>query len=191
MVANPRRHEGHIVLLGAMGAGKSSVGRLIGDALGLQFVDNDELLSRRTGRSAAEIARVDGAVALHRHEAEAALAALADPRPTVVAVAASAIEDARVTAELSRARVVWLRARPETLRVRLPASGEHRPSDASLGTTLEARDLARSVVMETLADHVVDVDGLDPRQAAERVLGALSRQGGSGARRSAPGAPGN
>ena len=67
----------HVVLLGLMGAGKTSIGRIVAERLGLPLIDGDERLAEQTGgRTAAEIADEHGIDVLHDMEAEIALAAL-------------------------------------------------------------------------------------------------------------------
>src|SRR5262249_45956694 len=87
-----RREGRHVVLVGLMGSGKSTVGHALARRLGRPFVDNDEALEARSGRSARAIADADGADALHRLEAQALVDALARPEPAVVAMAASVVE---------------------------------------------------------------------------------------------------
>jgi len=77
----------HVVLLGLMGAGKTSIGRLVADRLGVELVDGDEELAARTGgRTAADIAADEGidAIALSNHggrqlDSAAAIADLVAP----------------------------------------------------------------------------------------------------------------
>ena len=52
-----------VVLTGFMGTGKSTVGRLLAERLGLEFVDTDELIVSRDGRAIAEIFREEGQAA--------------------------------------------------------------------------------------------------------------------------------
>ena len=57
-----------VVLVGFMGAGKSTVGRLIAERLGRSFVDSDDVITRRTGRSPREIFAADGEAVFRAHE---------------------------------------------------------------------------------------------------------------------------
>ena len=50
----------HIVLVGMMGAGKTTVGQLLAERLGRRMVDSDELIEARTGRTVREIYETDG-----------------------------------------------------------------------------------------------------------------------------------
>src|SRR3546814_12954624 len=83
----------HIVLLGLMGAGKSSVGRRVAKRLDRELIDGDVVLDERTGgMTAAEVADSEGIDALHDMEAQIALDALASPTPAVIGPAPSTIE---------------------------------------------------------------------------------------------------
>jgi shikimate kinase len=113
---------GHVVFVGAMGSGKTTIGRPVAAALDRPFVDNDEMLEERVGMSAADFAGRDSVDALHRVEAAVVLEALGAPVPSVIAAAASTIEHAEVRDALhSSAWVVWLRADRDVLADRLPS----------------------------------------------------------------------
>ena len=130
----------HIVVIGAMAAGKTTVGRGIAERLGLDFVDSDDQIRDLTGSSGAEIAEADGVGALHRLELEVFWAAMRSPDSLVIAAAASVIEDADVREALRRSRCVWLHAGDETRR-RRRASGSHRRDISEVeASRLERRD---------------------------------------------------
>src|SRR3546814_15096822 len=98
----------HIVLLGLMGAGKSSVGRRVAKRLGRDLVDGDVVLDERTGgMTAAEVADSEGIDALHDMEAQIALDALASTTPAVIGPAASTIEVDAVRQALAHPLVAW------------------------------------------------------------------------------------
>src|SRR5687768_12906808 len=118
-----------IVLIGMMGSGKTTVGRLLAERIGWRYVDNDDVVRELSGREPAAIAADDGEDALHAFEAKALLAALADGSRIVVGAAAWVVLDEVSREALARERgVVYLRARPETLRERI-GSGRGRRSD--------------------------------------------------------------
>jgi shikimate kinase len=173
-----------IVFLGLMGAGKSTVGRLVAARLAAPFVDNDDQVRVRTGRRAREVEVTDGLAALHEVEAAALRDALELPTPVVITAAASAVAS---NAELlaARAFTVWLRARPETLAARtlrdpsrpiLPA-GSDAGAARTARATLATQDRTRSALYERVADLVVDVDDRTPEDAADVVLTTLGVAG--------------
>jgi shikimate kinase len=164
------------VLVGSMGAGKTTVGRELARRVGATFVDNDESLLAHTGCTAAQIAAGDGTDTLHQAEAAGLLATLDATTAGVVAAAASVVEDDGVRARLAGdgVTVVWLRAHPSTLRRRALA-GTHRPfvhTDPAASTRL---DTARRPLYAEVADVVVDVDGRAPPKIVEEIVIGLPR----------------
>ena len=178
-----------VVLVGLMGAGKTSVATRLARALGRPVRDNDEDLQRRYGGSAAEQYEQHGAGVLHAREAAALLDALAQLPPPVIAAAASVVEDPTCQQALTGAFVVWLDAPPEVLAGRLAgdpapdvadgAEGDHRPQyHPDPYTVLAAQHRRRAEQFREVADLVVDVSDTTPDQAAETVLAALSGRPG-------------
>ena len=165
-------HHGadHVVLVGMMGSGKTHVGRQLADRLGLAFVDSDEQIERRHGRTVREIFETDGEPAFRRLEAEALAAAVGSPARSVIAAAGGVVLDARNRELLARAgTVVWLRARPEVLATRV-GDHDHRPllGDDALGV-LRRLDAERAPLYREVADAVLDVGELSPDDAVERI----------------------
>jgi shikimate kinase len=161
----------HLVLVGLMGSGKTTVGTAVAEHLGWPFVDSDEQVEARTGRTVREIFEADGEPAFRALEAEALAEALADERRTVVAAAGGVVLREENRALLRRCgTVVWLRGRPEMLAERA-ASGEHRPllRDDPLGVMREMA-LDRHDLYEEVADAVVDVDDRDPDAVTRAIL---------------------
>jgi shikimate kinase len=148
----------HVVLVGLMGAGKSTVGRALAARLGQPFVDNDDALQRRTGRSARDIAAADGVDALHAQEAATLLATLEATEPAVIAAAAAAVLDPAVAAALPAHYVVYLRAAPVALAVRVAADDNAiRPTgDRPPAEVLHDQFAQRDAVYTAQASLVVD-----------------------------------
>jgi shikimate kinase len=166
----------HVVLVGLMASGKSTVGRLLAQRLGRPFVDNDDALEARTGRTARAIADAEGADALHVLEAETLLAALDRPDPAVVSAAAAAVVEPGVETVLRHHDVVYLRAQPKVLAARIarePDDG-HRPfvladAEAVLNDQFAARDHR----YRDLATLLVDA-AEDPDAAVDEIVAAIS-----------------
>ncbi|MDQ3978450.1 MAG: shikimate kinase [Actinomycetota bacterium] len=167
-----------IVLVGMMGAGKTTVGRATANQLGWAFIDSDAQVEARTGRTVAQIWAAEGEDGFRRLEAEALDAALASTkeRPAVVAAAGGVVLDPRNRALLEQhPPVVWLRARLETLARRV-GEGTGRPLlAADPPAALERLMAVRYPLYEQVADSVVDVDELAPAEIVERVLEAAGR----------------
>ncbi|MGH8869421.1 MAG: shikimate kinase [Actinomycetes bacterium] len=165
-----------VLLVGMMGAGKSTVGRALSAATAWPYVDNDECVVAATGREAPDILDADGEPALRRAESAALMHALGIPPPVVAGVAGGVVLDAGDRARLAAGGfVVWLRARVETL-VRRVGSGSGRAwlrpdPEAALRRFSEAR---ASLYAEA-ATLVVDVDDASPEDIAAQIVDALSR----------------
>jgi shikimate kinase len=156
-----------VVMIGLMGSGKTTVGRLIGEALGLPLSDSDPYLKATYGGTAAQIADREGAETLHRYEAEHVLREL-DAEPKVIAAAASTVEDPRVREALGKAFVVWLDAPDNVLTERM-CSSDQRP-----GFGPAAMRARREPYFREVADVNYDVSVLSPEQVRDAVLKEMS-----------------
>ncbi|MEA2623303.1 MAG: hypothetical protein QOH61_2213 [Chloroflexota bacterium] len=178
------RERPRIFLVGMMGSGKTTVGRVLAEQLGVPYVDNDESLAERAGGGPGAVFEARGVDALHAAEAEALRAGLEASRETgaVIGVAASAVLDADLR-ELIRGSgsVAWLRARPETLLWRMTQShgtestgagaGSGRPQFApDMAAWLEEAARVRAPLFEQVAGVTVDVDELAPWRVAQTIL---------------------
>ncbi|MEX2626888.1 MAG: shikimate kinase [Ilumatobacteraceae bacterium] len=172
MTERPSGESGHIVLVGMMGAGKSTVGRIVAARLGRRLLDSDEVIEARTGRSVRDIFATDGEAAFRSLETEALREALADPEPAVIAAAGGVVlssENRRVLADAD-ARVVWLLADPEVLIERV-RSGMHRPLlDDDPEGTLRRMWAEREPLYHEVADAIVSVDNRSINDVVEAVL---------------------
>ena len=161
----------HVVLLGLMGSGKTSIGRRVAKRLGRPLLDGDEALQHRTGgRTAADVTNAEGTDALHALEIEVALELLTSPEPAVIGPAASVVESAAVRAALADHVVVWLRATAEH-HAGKAAEKAHRPLPADVDLVDHFREqlAVRGPLLLTVADLVVDVGDGDKDRHAETI----------------------
>lgn len=167
---------GHVVLVGMMGSGKSTVGELVAERLGLAFGDSDALVEARTGRTVAQIFAEDGEPAFRAEERVALAEMLARPEPWVIAAAGGTVLDADSRAALRQVGeqpdgvVVWLRAEPDVLVARA-RTGSHRPllDDDPEGTITRLVN-EREALYRDVAVVVVDVDRLQPGEIADEIV---------------------
>ncbi len=162
----------HLVLVGMMGTGKSTVGRALAQYLQRPLLDSDELVEATTGRSVREIWATDGEPAFRALETAALAGALANDEPSVIAAAGGVVISAenRELLSVSDAHVVWLVASVEVLVDRVQ-NGSHRPAlDSDPQTTLEQMSKQRSDWYQEVADAVVSVDHRSINDVAKAVL---------------------
>jgi shikimate kinase len=162
----------HLVLVGLMGAGKSTIGRALAARLGRPLFDSDEMIEARTGRTVREIFAVDGEDAFRTLETQVLAEALGNPRQSVIAAAGGVVlrPQNRAAIRESGARVVWLVADPKLLAERAK-SGGHRPLlDDDPQGTLQAMNEARAPLYREIADAIVSVDNRSVNDVVEAVL---------------------
>jgi shikimate kinase len=121
----PRKFD-RVLLIGMMGAGKTTVGRALSALIGWPYYDNDELLARAVGKDTRRVQEEDGVAALRRAESAALTAALSEGGPLIAGVAGGIVTDPLDLARLHAGGfVVWLRADLATLVQRV--GGTDRP----------------------------------------------------------------
>ena len=160
----------HIVILGAMGSGKSTVGSLLAATLGWALLDNDTELHHTTGSTARAIAMRDGIGKLRQVESEVLAAMLRCPTQAVVTAPASATSTLHDNA-LAGHTVLYLRCAEDVLAARARA-GNHRP----IVRLSDAEVMHRSNRARLLADIEVDTTSATPAQTVQLILRNIMRR---------------
>ncbi len=161
-----------IALIGMMGSGKSTIGRLLGQRTGWPYHDNDELLEGARGLSARELLAAGGEGMLRGAEADALNLALVQSAPCIVSAGAGTILGPDSRARLAAAAIViWLRADPLTLATRA-AGAEHRPwlEQDQAQTWMRDNVAARTPLYESVADLVLDTADRPPAEVVDDIL---------------------
>ena len=168
--------ERHLVLVGLMGVGKSTVGRALAEQLDRPFLDSDHMIEERTGRTVRTIWLEDGEPAFRALETEVLREALAASEPTVIA-AAGGVVLSEVNRELlndAEADVVWLLA-DEDLLVERVRSGGHRPLlDDDPAGTLARMTAERAPLYQEVADAIVSVERRSVNDVTKAVLRCIA-----------------
>ena len=162
----------HLVLVGLMGSGKTTVGRVLAQRLRRELLDSDFMIEAREGRTVRCIFAEDGENAFRDIETDVLVEALAAQEKAVIAAAGGVVlrPENRAALRDSGARVVWLRADPETLAERVKG-GVHRPLlDDDPRGTLERMYAERSDLYREVADAIVTVDNRSVSEIVEAVL---------------------
>lgn len=160
----------NLVLVGPMGAGKTSIGRRLAERFDLAFVDADQYIEQRTGATIAAIFEHVGEAGFRERE-RCALAELLAGEGQLVATGGGAVLDAE-NRRLMRERgfVVYLAAGLDSQLRRL-GRDRTRPLLQRVDREQVLRDLAvqREPLYREVADLVMDTDGLTASDAAMRL----------------------
>ena len=151
-----------IALTGYMGCGKSTVGRKLSARLGMPFIDLDAWIVDHQGRSIKDIFASDGEEAFRRIETDALRTVLTSHDGDLVLSLGGGTPMRPENAALLReyATTFYLRACLETILKHLEHGRDSRPmlQGNDIGALLEKR----APVYESVADYILDIDGLNP-----------------------------
>ncbi len=167
------RLDRSVVLIGLMGAGKTSIGRILAERLGLPFVDADAEIERAAGATIEEIFARDGEAVFRSGERRVIERLLAGP-PAIIATGGGAFMDASTRATVrERGISVWLKADLETL-VKRTARRGGRPLLAQ-GDPREvlARLMAQRYPIYGEADVTVETGEEPAESVTDAVIAAL------------------
>lgn len=168
-----------IWLVGLSAAGKSTVGPLLADRLGYEFIDLDDRIEAERGRTVAEIFGEEGEESFRGAEARVSAALLGRPR-IVVATGGGWMAREDIPRNAVGCVRVWLRVSPEAAIARLGEERSTRPlldGVAPLGS-IEGL-LARRIGHYREAEVTIDTDGMAPLQVVDAVLQWLRRDDGT------------
>ncbi len=160
-----------IVLVGFMGAGKTTVGHLLSERLGLPFVDSDLVIEQRAGRSVPQIFAEDGEPAFRELERRV-VADLVDGPEAVLALGGGAPEHPDTVVSLKSAQVVYLQVGYAEAMLRV-AGDEYRP--LLRRPDLDTLYQRRLGVYDQVATLTVATDGRRPEAVSQDVLAQLLR----------------
>jgi shikimate kinase len=163
-----------LVLIGYRASGKSTVGRMLAERLGMGFADSDEWIVRRAGRNIREIFAEKGEAGFRDLEA-AVVREIGLLQNHVIALGGGALEreENRIVIGNGGHKIVYLRCRPEELHKRIhadPATAAARPALTKLGGGIdEIREILakREPVWMGVRHAEVDVSDISPVQVAD------------------------
>ncbi len=167
--------DGHLVLVGLPGSGKSTVGRVVARVLGRPFLDFDLEIEKRAGRSVSRLFAQEGEPAFRAREV-ALTEELASAPPMVLAPGGGWITNVGVVALIRPpGRIIHLLISPDAALKRLTRSRVSRPllrtadPEAAMNRLWETR-----AGLYAQADLVIDVEVVDSQQVVEQIA-ALAR----------------
>lgn len=167
-----------IVLIGPMGAGKTAIGRELARQLGLEFVDADQEIERRTGADVAPIFEKEGEAGFRRREREV-IAELSQREGLVLATGGGAVLDpANRDALKNHGFVIYLKASLDAQAART-SQNRNRPLLETEDRQERLKQLfeVRAPLYESLAQLTVETDSGQVKQISQRIIEELGRHG--------------
>lgn len=167
----------HLVLVGLPGAGKTTVGKEVADALQATLVDIDAVISRKEGRPISMIFAEKGEAAFREMEKREVEAALGTPPSIIVPGGGWAAQPGALDSVAGRAVLVYLKAKPDSALQRTEQEQERGPGNRAtlVGIGDHALDRMRELLKERepfylKADAQVETDKKTSAQVAGDVL---------------------
>jgi XRE family transcriptional regulator, aerobic/anaerobic benzoate catabolism transcriptional regulator len=173
--ANARPAE-RVALIGLRGAGKSTLGRIVAEKLGWQFVELNKEIERDNGMSVPEIFAMYGQEGYRRFEQAALRKLIARDGPMLLATGGGIVaEPVTFDLILSSFYTIWLKAKPEEHMRRVREQGDLRPmaGDASAMQELRAILVSREPFYAQ-ARATVDTAGFSVEEAADRLQAVIA-----------------
>jgi shikimate kinase len=170
----------NIYLIGYRGSGKTSVAAALARRLRWPWLDADEEIERRAGKSIAQIFADQQATGFRDLES-AVVAELAARDRHIIALGGGAILREENRRTITNGKVIWLKASPEQLLARIqadPTTAERRPNLTPQGGLEEIRKLLaeRMPLYAACANLAVDVEQKTPDEIAKEIADWLSKQ---------------
>jgi XRE family aerobic/anaerobic benzoate catabolism transcriptional regulator len=165
-----------IALIGLRGAGKSTLGRMLANKIGWNFVELNKEIEAQNGLSVAEIIALYGQEGFRRMEQAALGQLLARKELTVLATGGGIVsEPLTFDLILSSFYTIWLKAEPEEHMARVRSQGDLRPMADDRSAMAELRTILKSrEPLYARASAVVDTAGLTVDAAAARLIEAVA-----------------
>jgi XRE family aerobic/anaerobic benzoate catabolism transcriptional regulator len=177
---NPKLlRAGRICLIGLRGAGKSTLGRMAGEALNLPFVELNDDIEKSADMPLAEIMAFYGESGYRKLEAEALERVTSQHDRMILAVAGGIVADTETYGRLlERFHTVWLRTSPAEHMQRVRAQGDVRPMEGNPAAMAHLRELLQS--REPLygrAQAQVNTSNKTERSALNDLLAIIANRG--------------
>jgi shikimate kinase len=163
-----------VILLGPMGAGKSTLGKILSSKLNWPYIDNDLDMAKQTGMSIAELSSLSVAE-LHKIEAEFINEVLKTQAPFISGAAASVIENLQIRNELKNVCAIYLSIPVETAIERASAGSVGRQALTEEGVKImRERYKRRDPLYREVASYVINLSS-SPAADAEEILNFLNQ----------------
>jgi shikimate kinase len=171
----------NIILIGFMGSGKSTVGRVLRRLLGEEwrYIDTDKRLVEVMGKTIPEIFETEGEIAFRDRESQIVLGVTMGQNQVIATGGGVVLREENIAAIRSSGIVVWLTARPEVIVERTGRKPGKRPLIAKAGEDVLAYVLGmlgeRGPLYQKAAHIIVDASDRGPEAIAREILRKAER----------------
>ena len=167
--------KGNIILIGPMGSGKTSTGRMLAKEMGYAFADTDEEVTKRTGVSIAYIFDVEGEEGFRKRECLALKECLNDNNMVLSTGGGIVLSKENRDLLQGRGTVVYLQTSIRT-QVKRTASTNNRPllQNKDPEETLEKLMLTRAPLYEEIADITIMTDNKSLQEMSKEIQRAIN-----------------
>lgn len=163
-----------IILIGFMGTGKSTVGRILAGKLGLDFVDSDRQIEKEQGMTIPDLFRERGEAAFRAIETDTLKRLLREGRRVIATGGGAVLAAENREAMRAGGTVVALKASPETIIRRVGESGDRPLLAGDVADNVKRLHEQRKTAYD-FADLSVVTDGLTADEVAERILDYMAK----------------
>ncbi|MDP3971594.1 MAG: shikimate kinase [Candidatus Nanopelagicales bacterium] len=166
-----------VVLVGAPGSGKTTVGRLLAERIGAAFRDTDADVEQVVGKTVADIFIDEGEDYFRAQEREAVQHAVRE-HPGVLSLGGGAVLDPATRETLAPLFVVWLKVSASTAAGRVGLSAPRPLLLGNVRSKLVELMRRRAPYYEEVAELTVETDDREPGAVVDEIVGELARAGG-------------
>ncbi|NDH14154.1 MAG: shikimate kinase [Actinobacteria bacterium] len=164
------------IIIGAPGAGKTSVGRRVAERLGVEFHDSDAAIEKRAGKPVSDIFLSDGEAEFRRLEREVIAESLADV-DGVLSVGGGAVLDPDTREAFSHHTVVWLEVDLGNATKRVGMNSARPLLMGNVRGTMTTMLNERTPLYEEVATVTVETSGRPLKDVVDDVVAELKRVG--------------
>ena len=168
----------NIFIVGPMGSGKSTVGKIISNELFLNFFDTDEEIETRTGASIDWIFDLEGEDGFRKRESKI-LEEMVQQNSIVLSTGGGIILSETNREHLSSRGTVFYLATPISVQLERTSKDKDRPllKNGDPGKILEKLHQARESLYEEVADYIVNTEGKSSQEVSEEIIKLVKSYG--------------
>lgn len=173
------RRGNRICLIGLRGAGKSTLGRLLSDAIEVQFLELNKEIENLGGMPIDEIMALYGSEGYRKLEADA-LGRISESHEDLILAAAGGVvaEPATFNALLTKFNTIWIKASPEEHMERVRAQGDTRPMEGNPEAMAQLKSILKSrEVLYERAQACLVTSGVSPEESLTQLIALIEDNG--------------